>query len=128
MDIRRVGGAKAAPKPADPKPQPAPPEYADPEMAKMGIATMEAAPKTCAAQISAGVWAYITEIRNRRLLVVDEQKGLAVGFSNFYHDSKLKTIKLKGVPGVDSMPAYQGTLNMPVRAFLQDQKRKDLRH
>ncbi len=39
-------------------------------------------------QISAGVFAYITEIRNRRLLVIDEQKGLAVGFSNFHQQAK----------------------------------------
>jgi len=34
------------------------------------------APNTCEGQISAGVWAYITGIKNRRLLVIDEQKGL----------------------------------------------------
>jgi hypothetical protein len=121
--LASVGGFQAASNPADPQPEPAPPEYANPEMAKI-LATLEVAPKTCAAQMSSGVWAYITEIRNRRLLVVDEQKGLAVGFSNFYHDSKLKTIKLKGVPGVDSMPAYQGTLNMLSVHFFKIKKGK----
>jgi hypothetical protein len=118
-----VGGVRAAPTPAQPqaaqpKPEIPPPGSFDPEMAKLGRALM-LAPKTCAAQMSAGVWAYITEIRNRRLLVVDEQKGLAVGFSNFYHDSKLKTMKLKGVPGVDSVPSYQGTFNMPAIHFFK---------
>ena len=47
-----------------------------------------AAPNTCEGQISAGVWAYISDIINRRLLVIDEQKGLSVGFSNLHHDSK----------------------------------------
>jgi hypothetical protein len=111
-----VGGTRAAQGSA-------PEEYANPEMAKI-LATLEAAPKTCAAQISSGVWSYITEIRNRRLLVVDEQKGLAVGFSNFYHDGKIKTIKLKGVPGVDTMPAYQGTLNMLSVHFFKIEKGK----
>jgi hypothetical protein len=40
-------------------------------------------------------------------------KGLADGFSNFYHDSRLKTMKLHGVPGLGSVPAYQGVFNTP---------------
>ncbi len=118
-----VGGARAAAKPPAAKPQFPPQGSVDPEMAKLGMA-LAAAPKTCAAQISAGVWAYITEIRNRRLLVVDEQKGLAVGFSDFYHDSKLKTMKLRGVPGLDSVPAYQGTFNMPAMHIFKIKKGK----
>jgi len=118
-----VGGARAAAKPPATKPQFPPQGSIDPEMAKLGMA-LAAAPKTCAAQISAGVWAYITEIRNRRLLVVDEQKGLAVGFSDFYHDSKLKTMKLRGVPGLESVPAYQGTFNMPAMHIFKIKKGK----
>ena len=118
-----VGGVKKEPKPAERKPEFAPPGSVDPEMAKLSMA-LAAAPKTCAAQMSAGVWAYISEIRNRRLLVVDEQKGLAVGFSNFYHDSKLKTMKLKGVPGLESVPSYQGTFNMPAMHFFKIKKAK----
>ena len=118
-----VGGARAAAKPPAAKPQFPPQGSVDPEMAKLGMA-LAAAPKTCAAQISAGVWAYITEIRNRRLLVVDEQKGLAVGFSDFYHDSKLKTMKLRGVPGLESVPAYQGTFNMPAMHIFKIKKGK----
>jgi hypothetical protein len=118
-----VGGIRAASKTPAAKPQFPPQGSVDPEMAKLGMA-LAAAPKTCAAQISAGVWAYITEIRNRRLLVVDEQKGLAVGFSDFYHDSKLKTMKLRGVPGLDSVPAYQGTFNMPAMHFFKIKKGK----
>jgi hypothetical protein len=114
-----VGGKKPAPKSSSVKPEPA----VDPEMAKLGMA-IAAAPNTCEGQISAGVFAYITEIKNRRLLVVDEQKGLAVGFSNFYHDSKLKTMKLKGIPGVDSVPAYQGVFNMPAMHFFKIKKGK----
>ncbi len=121
-------GGKRAPKPAAPKPAEAKPQFPpqgaiDSEMAKLGMA-LAAAPNTCEAQISAGVWAYITEIKNRRLLVVDEQKGLAVGFSNFYHDSKLKTMKLKGVPGLDSAPSYQGVFNMPAIHFFKIKKGK----
>jgi hypothetical protein len=112
-------GGKPAPKPSSVKPEPA----VDPEMAKLGMA-IAAAPNTCEGQISAGVFAYITEIKNRCLLVIDEQKGLAVGFSNFYHDSKLKMMKLKGVPGVDSVPAYQGLFNMPAMHLFKIKKGK----
>ncbi len=118
-----VGGKRPASKPTDAKPQFPPPAGVDPEMAKLGMA-LAAAPNTCEGQISAGVWAYITEIENRRLLVIDEQKGLAVGFSNFYHDSKLKTAKLKGIPGMETVPSYQGVFNMPAIHFFKIKKGK----
>jgi hypothetical protein len=113
-----VGGKRPAPKSTEAKPLSASPEGGDLEMAKLRTA-IAAAPNTCEGQISAGVFAYITEIKNRRLLVIDEQKGLAVGFSNFYHDSKLKTAKLKGIPGMDTVPSYQGVFNMPAIHFFK---------
>jgi hypothetical protein len=119
-----VGGKrKTAPKPSTENPQFPQPATFDSEMAKLGMA-LAAAPNTCEGQISAGVWAYITEIKNRRLLVIDEQKGLAVGFSNFYHDSKLKTAKLKGIPGLESVHSYQGLFNMPAIHFFKIKKGK----
>lgn len=118
-----VGGKREAPNPSDSGRQFPPPGDVDPEMAKLSRA-LALAPNTCEGQISAGVWAYITEIKNRRLLVIDEQKGLAVGFSDFYHDSKLKTMKLKGIPGVKSVPSYQGTFNMPAMHFFKIKKGK----
>ena len=61
----------------------------------------------------------------QRLVSSDvEQKGLAVGFSNFYHDSKLKTAKLKGIPGMDTVPSYQGVFNMPAIHFFKIKKGK----
>jgi hypothetical protein len=118
-----VGGKRAVPKQTEAKAQFPPPAAGDSEMAKLGMA-LAAAPNTCEGQISAGVWAYITEIKNRRLLVIDEQKGLAVGFSNFYHDSKLKVAKLKGIPSMESVPSYQGVFNMPAIHFFKIKKGK----
>jgi hypothetical protein len=118
-----VGGKKEAPAAPAAKRDFAPPGAGDPEMMKLGKA-LSLVPDTCEGQITAGVWAYISEIRNRRLLVIDEQKGLAVGFSNLYHDSKLKNMKLKGVPGVESVPAFQGTFNMPAIHFFKIKKGK----
>jgi hypothetical protein len=119
-----VGGTKEDfPEPKEAPRDFAPPEGVDPEMMKLARA-LSVVPNTCEGQITAGVWGYISEIRNRRLLVIDEQKGLAVGFSNLYHDSKLKTMKLNGVPGVDSVPAFQGTFNMPAIHFFKIKKGK----
>ena len=118
-----MGGKEERPKKTETERDFAPPDSVDPEMMKLARA-LSAVPNTCEAQITAGVWAYISEIRNRRLLVIDEQKGLAVGFSNLYHDSKLKTMKLKGVPGVESVPAFQGTFNMPAIHFFKIKKGK----
>jgi hypothetical protein len=84
----------------------------DPEMKKM-MEVMAKFPKTCEGQISTGSFAYITDIKNRRVLVADEQNGLVVGFSMFWHKSDLKETPVKGVPGVDKMPSFQGTFNLP---------------
>jgi len=118
-----VGGGRQRPKPkpAEGPPQFPPPGAANSEMAKLGL-TLAYAPNTCEGQISAGVWTYISEIRNRRLLVIDEQKGLAVGFSNLYHDSRIKTVKLNGIPGLESAPSYQGLFNMPAIHFFKIKK------
>jgi len=110
---RENGGVSVGGKRPEPKPEPKPVELnpgtmGDPEMMKLGMAIVSA-PNTCEGQLSAGVFSYISEIRSRRLLVIDERKGLAVGFSNLFHDSKLKTAKINGV----EMPSYQGVFNMP---------------
>lgn len=118
-----VGGTREASEPSETERQFPPPGDVDPEMAKLSRA-LALAPNTCEGQISAGVWAYITEIKNRRLPVIDEQKGLAVGFSDFYHDSKLKTMQLKGIPGVKRVPSFQGTFNMPAMHFFKIRKGK----
>jgi hypothetical protein len=114
-----VGGKKEDfPEPKEESGDFAPPESADPEMMKLAGA-LSAVPNTCEGQITAGVWAYIAEIRNRRLLVIDKQKGLAVGFSNLYHDSKLKTMKLKVDSGEIILPAWQVNFNMPAIHFFK---------
>jgi len=106
------------------KPRSTPPKtHLDPEMAKLRAAIV-AVPNTCEGQLRAGVFAHISEIKNRRLLVVDEQKGSAAGFPNFYHDSNLKTMKIKGVPELDSMPSCQGTFNLPAMHFPKIKKGK----
>jgi hypothetical protein len=120
------GMVTAGGKPAAPKAKTAAKEAApkiDPQMESM-MKAMSAMPRTCTEQISTGTFAYITDIKNRRLVVADEQKGIAVGISMFYHDSKLKTMKLKGVPGTDTVPAFQGAFNLPAMHFFKIKKGK----
>lgn len=118
-----VGGNLVRPKPTKEMLE-SPFQYEfDSEMAKLRLA-LAVAPNTCEGQISAGVWATITEIKNRRLLVIDEQKGLAVGFSNFHHDSKLKIVELKGIPELKSVPMFQGVFNMPSVHFMKIKRGK----
>jgi len=79
---------------------------------------------TCEAQISTGTFSYITEINDRRVLIADEQKGLAVGFSMFYHDSSLKEYMYKGPKGAVKMRSYQGTFNLPAMHIYKIKKGK----
>jgi len=116
------GMVTAGGKPRAPKPKPAgkegePAAKTNPEMEKMMKALAEMGPwaNTCEGQLSTGTFSYITEIRNRRVLIADEQKGLAVGFSMFYHDSSLKEYDYRGPSGevIEKRPSYQGAFNLP---------------
>ena len=97
-----------------PKDQQIPGVKLDPAMAKF--------PRDCTGQLSTGTFAYITEVKPRRLVVADVQKGIAVGFSMFYHAGDLKVMKIKGVPGVTEMPAFQGQFNLPAVHFYKIRK------
>jgi len=95
---------------------PGPDAKIDPEMKKLLEAMAASGPveNTCEAQISTGAFAYITEILDRRVLIADQQKGLAVGFSMFYHDSTLKEYPHKKPSGeIEMRPSWQGTFNLP---------------
>jgi hypothetical protein len=58
----------------------------------------------CKAGIDSGVLSYITRVEPRRVLVVDEQKGLVFAFPMFVHRGDKQYIEIKGVPGVDRLP------------------------
>ncbi len=119
------GATTAGGKPA-PKAQSEPAPKLNPEMEKMmkAMAAVGSMPNTCEAQMSSGQFSYITEIRNRRVLIADEQKSLAVGFSMFYHDSSLKEYTFKGPKGEIKMPSYQGAFNLPAMHIYKIKKGK----
>jgi hypothetical protein len=56
----------------------------------------------CASQIDSGELSYITRIQPRRLLIVDEEKGLVFSFPMFVHRAVVRSVKLTGVPGIQS--------------------------
>jgi len=55
---------------------------------------------------------YITKIRPRRLIVIDEEKGLVFGFPMFVHRGNVRQIKIVGVPGVDTIPMNFGPIDL----------------
>ena len=51
---------------------------------------------------------YITMIRPRHLYIIDEQKGLVLGFPRFVHRGNVRYEKIAGVPGLEGMPMSFG--------------------
>ncbi len=73
-------------------------EDASPERA----AAMRAfAGMTCRAQLSTGLMSYINTIRPRRLQLVDEVRGLVLGFPCFNHRGQPRRYSVSGVPGYE---------------------------
>jgi len=66
----------------------------------------------CAAQIDSGELGYITRIRPRRLVIIDEEKGLVFGLPMFVHRGAVRSVKIVGVPGVHSQPKEFGPIDL----------------
>jgi hypothetical protein len=66
----------------------------------------------CKAQIDCHSLSYITRIRPRRLMVVDQEKGLVFAFPMFVHRGNVRTIKAVGVPGVGVIQRPFGPINL----------------
>ncbi len=64
----------------------------------------------CRDGMNTHAFSYITRIQPRRPLIVDEELGLVFTFPMFNHRGKVRSIKIVGVPGVD-------TLAMPFAPF-----------
>ena len=58
----------------------------------------------CRDNINTHALSYITKIRPRRLIIIDEEKGLVFGFPMFVHRGNVRTIKIVGIPGLDTIP------------------------
>jgi hypothetical protein len=60
--------------------------------------------KGCRDNINTRALSYITKIQPRRLVIIDEEKGLVLGFPMFVHRGNVRSIKIVGVPGLDTLP------------------------
>jgi hypothetical protein len=67
---------------------------------------------SCTAQVDSQIPSFITRLWPRRLTIVDEQKGLVFSFPMFQHRGAVRTIKIQGIPGVDTIPMNGGTSNL----------------
>ncbi len=67
----------------------------------------------CGEQLSTGVMSYITDITDRRILAVDEEKGLVFAFSIFRHSGEPKVMEITGVPGVTERANDWGPFELP---------------
>jgi hypothetical protein len=68
---------------------------------------------TCSDQLDTGVMSYITDITDRRILAIDEEKGLAFAFSIFRHSGEPKVMKIVGVPGITERTNEWGPFELP---------------
>ncbi|MFZ0784221.1 MAG: hypothetical protein WA369_15885 [Candidatus Acidiferrales bacterium] len=66
----------------------------------------------CAASMDTHGLMYITKIWPRRVLVLDEERGLAFSFPMFVHRGNVRSIKISGVPGVDTVPMNFGPIDL----------------
>lgn len=67
----------------------------------------------CGEQLSTGVMSYITDITDRRVFAVDEDKGLVFAFSIFRHSGEPKVMEIVGVPGVTERANEWGPFELP---------------
>lgn len=67
----------------------------------------------CGEQLSTGVMSYITDITDRRVFAVDEEKGLVFAFSIFRHNGEPKVMKIRDVPGVTERNNEWGPFELP---------------
>ena len=91
------------------KPLPPPPGFGSPETAE---AVGRLAMLGCRDQLNTHMMQYITMIRPRHLLVIDEQKGLVMGFPRFVHRGAVREMKIVGLQGLDSMPMHFGPMDL----------------
>jgi hypothetical protein len=67
----------------------------------------------CSDQLNTGRLSYITDITDRRIFAVDEEKGLVFVFSIFRHNGEPKVMKITGVPGITEFKNQWGPFELP---------------
>jgi hypothetical protein len=90
-------------------PQPSPVDDTSPgaaaAFAKLGALS-------CHDSMNSHAFSYIDRIRPRRLEIVDEELGLVFSLPMFRHRGNVRSIKIVGVPGVDTIPMPFGPMDL----------------
>ena len=68
---------------------------------------------SCHDQINTGIFNYIKRIEPRRVEIADVETGLVFGLSQFRHPMEEKTLKLVGVPGIETTPMNFNPFDLP---------------
>jgi hypothetical protein len=100
-------------------PQPGPLDAISPAMA---TTMAKFSVMNCTDQINTHFFQYITMIRPRMLLVVDEQKGLVFAFPRFVHRGAVRTMGIAGIPGVDTVPMPFGPMDLQAAELFKIRK------
>jgi hypothetical protein len=67
----------------------------------------------CKAQLHTHTFDYIKRIEPRRVNIADPETGLVFGLSHFRHPMEEKSLKIVGVPGVESVPMNFRPFDLP---------------
>ena len=67
----------------------------------------------CEAQLKTHTFDYIKRIEPRRVWIADPETGLVFGLSQFRHPMEEKSLKIVGVPGVDTVPMNFKPFDLP---------------
>jgi len=78
----------------------------------LSLALAKLGAMTCKDSMSTQSLQYITMIRPRHVLIIDEQKGLAYSFPRFVHRGDDRHYKILGVPGVDAIDMPFGPMDL----------------
>ncbi|MET0291783.1 MAG: hypothetical protein ABW136_05405 [Steroidobacteraceae bacterium] len=104
--VRRENGQQTTKNPTPvPWPVPLGSKQADDAMAFIGTLS-------CSDQFDTHVMDFITRLWPRRHEIVDEELGLVYSFPMFQHKGGTGSIKIKNVPGVDSLPLGGSSSNL----------------
>jgi hypothetical protein len=83
----------------------------NPPPAELGLGTFGA--MSCAAQLDTQVMSYIDSIDDRRVEIADPETGLVFGLSHFRHSMAQKTLKIVGVPGIETWEMGFDAFDLP---------------
>jgi len=116
--VRRENGTQTV---NNKTPQPSPLDAISPAM-KEAMAKIGAL--NCTEQVNSHFFQYITMIRPRMALVVDEEKGIVFAFPRFVHRGNVRLMDIVGVPGVTTVPMGFGPMDLQAAEVFKIRKGK----